>query len=410
MPDLNVELPENREPWLIDWNVRFAEFSTACRQDDAKRVVMVYDAPNTSSFRYRVYNVKQAMAGDDRFHISYFYRDELPRLKEYLHRIDLAILCRCQWTLEIQETCSILKSLRVPIAFDMDDLFCDLERLQLITNTLNVALDSEAAYSWWFAAISRTYMVGRMADCFIATNAYLGEMLSRQFGGRPFHVINNSLNREQLQISAAVCEKKKSAAPNRNFTIGYFSGTPSHINDFKVAAPEIAGLLREFPEMRLRVVGFMDFPDYMNELLQQNRIEFRPLVDFMELQRLVGEVDLNIAPLVDNVFTNCKSELKFFEAAVVDTPTCATPTYTFAGAIKHGETGFLCRPGQWRPVIADIYQGKYDIARINAAAKKYCLERYSGARFREQIAETFSAILEDARSVKKLGLTNEANA
>ena len=60
------------------------------------------------------------------------------------------------------------------------------------------------------------------------------------------------------------------------------------------------------------------------------RIEVCPLQDFVNLQRLIGEVEINIVPLQDNAFTNCKSELKYFEAAIVETVTVATPTYTFS--------------------------------------------------------------------------------
>lgn len=394
MAELNIELPGNRNPWLVDWNVRFMEFSNACEKK-IKRIVMVYDEPNTSSFRYRVYNVKQSMEGNDQFHISYFYRYELPFLKNYIAQIDLMIFCRCQWTIEIQETYALLRRNHVPIAFDIDDLFCNLDYLQLITNTLNVALNSYEAYTAWSSWIARTYMVAKMADCYIATNEYLGKKLSQQFDHKPFYVIDNSLNREQLKVSEAVCQIKKTKLPNGKFIIGYFSGTPSHINDFKIIAPEIVSLLRDFPDMLLRVVGFMEFPEYMNELREQGRIEFHPLVDFLELQVLMGEVDLNIVPLVDNEFTNCKSELKFFEASVVDTLTCATPIYSYAHSIKQGETGFLCRQGNWYRTISDIYQGKYDLEKITAAAKKYCLERYSGIYFQKQVTDVFNGIFDD---------------
>ena len=73
----------------------------------------------------------------------------------------------------------------------------------------------------------------------------------------------------------------------------------------------------------------------------RDRIEFYPLQDFMNFQRLIAEVEINIAPLQDNTFTNCKSELKFFEAAICGTLTLATPTFSFRNSIVHGTTGFF---------------------------------------------------------------------
>ena len=51
---------------------------------------------------------------------------------------------------------------------------------------------------------------------------------------------------------------------------------------------------------------------------------------------------MNIAPLeLGNAFCEAKSELKFFEAALVDVVTVASPTGPFRRAIRNGENGFL---------------------------------------------------------------------
>ena len=87
-------------------------------------------------------------------------------------------------------------------------------------------------------------------------------------------------------------------------------------------------------------------------------MERHPFYDFVTLQELVGSVDLNLVPLQYNAFTNCKSELKYFEAAIVGTQTIASPTYTYARAITDGENGYLAQAHQWleriRRATADL--------------------------------------------------------
>jgi glycosyltransferase involved in cell wall biosynthesis len=134
----------------------------------------------------------------------------------------------------------------------------------------------------------------------------------------------------------------------------------------------------------------MDFHGEADCLLQEGRIQTVPLVDFMELQRLMAQVDVNIAPLVNNGFTNCKSELKYFEAAIVDTITLATPTYTFANAIENGKNGFLCTPGQWFDTLEQIYLDKVDRAAICKAARADVEQRYCGAYFVKQIEDAYN--------------------
>ena len=41
-------------------------------------------------------------------------------------------------------------------------------------------------------------------------------------------------------------------------------------------------------------------------------------VPYQELQYKIGSVDLNVIPLQKHEFNNCKSELKYFEASIVD--------------------------------------------------------------------------------------------
>ena len=62
----------------------------------------------------------------------------------------------------------------------------------------------------------------------------------------------------------------------------------------------------------------------------------------MNLPTEMARLDINLAPLeVGNPFCEAKSELKFFDAALVNVPTVASPTGPFRRAIDHGRTGIL---------------------------------------------------------------------
>ena len=394
MRDFSVTLPEVRTPWERSFKERCHDLSRAVRTG-IKIVLMVYDAPNTSSFRYRVYNVKQWLEGCH-IHIVYFYRYELDYVETQLDNIDLLVFARTQWTIGIQKVLDLAHMQGVPIVYDVDDIICSLDKLPLVTNTLNVDIDNEVAYSFWSAGIGRGEMVAKQCDAYVSTNPFLAQQLSLCFPGKPSLVIENSLNREQLEISERVLAVKRAAHPDGEFLIGYFSGTPSHINDFKIVAPEILQILKDFPQTRLIVVGFMDFPAETQPMIEAGRVIFKPLVDFMELQAEMAAVDVSIVPLVDNDFTNCKSELKYFEASIVETLTLATPIYTYAHSIRDGENGFLCRNGQWYQRLAEIIQRKVDVASIVARAKDDCLSRYAGENFAQSAISVYGALMDIA--------------
>ena len=127
--------------------------------------------------------------------------------------------------------------------------------------------------------------------------------------------------------------------------MGYFSGTPTHNKDFEIVSGALASLLENDPRLMVLVVGFLDIKGPLQNY--QSRIEFYPLHDFVNLQRLIGLVEINLVPLQDNIFTNCKSELKYFEAGIVGTVSIASPVFTLARAIQDGNNGYIANAFQW---------------------------------------------------------------
>jgi hypothetical protein len=91
---------------------------------------------------------------------------------------------------------------------------------------------------------------------------------------------------------------------------------------------------------------------------------------------VIGEVEINLVPLQDNEFTNCKSELKYFEAAVAGTVTVASPAYTLARSVSHGETGFIAAAHEWDVVLREAI-GQVDSSTIVDRAAADALARYA---------------------------------
>lgn len=386
-------LPVDREPWALPVSCRVKEVYQLIGKK--KIVLFLCDEPNTSTFRYRVYNIYQSLLHSKTWHAGYFYRNEINFVVDLLPHASVFVLGRTKWFWEYDNIIAFARTLKVPIVFDVDDLVFDLNYVPLIMNTLAANED----YDYWFSYVARIALCASKVDFFTCTNAFLGSKLEQAFSKKYF-CIENSLNEEQIAISEQVRHKKQLHASKQEFVIGYFSGSPSHTNDFCIVEQEIKALLQKFEKIKLLVVGFMEFSKDMQPFLLKDRITLLPLTDFLNLQVLIGSVDVNIVPLVDNDFTNCKSELKFFESAIVDVPTCATPIYSYRHAIRNGENGFLCSEGQWYHVLADIYHGKINLDHINSIAKNDVLERYSGDFFRNSVETVYDSILDLSKKEK----------
>lgn len=370
--------PPKSSPWLISFSKRKKILESAI--DSGRRIALyLADKPDSSTFRYRCYNTFSAAKDSKNWCAIYFFACELDQIHEFLPKIDLFILAR-QYPPHsaIKDTLKEIKENKIPIILDLDDLLFDESYLDELLKAINDKFNP----AYWRSYIKNVRALADFSDGFITTNDFLGSKMTQTLH-KPYRVIINSLNSEQLLISSKCLDHKK----HRYFTLGYFSGSPTHDNDLALIAPDLAKFLFAHPDAKLNIVGYMHLPKILKP--HSTQIKFIPPVDFLELQRLMSEVDVNLAPLVDNIFTNCKSELKFFEAAAVETTTIASPTYTFKKAIQNKKTGFLCQPGEWYDVIEYLYQHPEENRKIAKNAREYCLGRYSGEAFLKNIKEVY---------------------
>lgn len=379
---------------LAPWNISLEERKKLVEKSlkEGKKVaLMLYPSPDASTFRYRGYNTFRATEKSKKWQLIYFFANEFESLRSLTPKASLLIFSRLKdWDYKLDDLAMLAHNYNIPVLNDLDDCVCGTKYVKDMFNTISPDLvDCE----YWINTCANFEMVSYATDGFLTTNDYLGKVLSDAHDKKPYFVIQNSLNKEQLDYSEFLVQKKHHQKKQKKFTIGYFSGSHTHAVDLNVVYPEILQLLKDFRDIKFRIVGEMNLPASAEEFVKNHQIEFYPLVDFLELQRLISEVDVNLAPLADNVFTNCKSELKFFEAAVVETPTIASPTFAFKTSIKDGKTGFLCQPGEWYDKILEFYKNRSLGKTIAEAAKEDCLKTYSPEVMTEKIEKTFDEVI-----------------
>ncbi len=313
------------------------------------RVAYYYDRPDTATFRYRVLNMVQALAAwpEGGVSASWFCRADLGEMHRFIDHADALVICRALYTPTIDRMVVRAKARQIPVLFDCDDLVFDPSYVPLVMTSLDLNLAAEKTLKDWFGKMARYSAVMRLCDRTIATNDFLAEKMESSAGHIRSRVIPNFLHAAQQAVSVDLYEAKRDSGfrSDGTITVGYFSGSPTHNRDYAVAAPALARLMDEDPRIRLRVVGFLEPRGGLEA--HAPRIETYPVQDPINLQRLIAETEINIAPLQNNLFTNCKSELKYFEAAIAGTITVATPIYSFSRAIVDGDNGFLARAFEW---------------------------------------------------------------
>lgn len=335
------------DPWDLPLPERMKVLASGKR-----RVAYFYEEPNNSTFRYRAYNMAQVLNADKSGEVSasFFFLKDWARIDEILDLVDILVICRSRYGHRINQLVLKIRLRGRRVLFDIDDLVFDTNYAHLIMNTLDEDLSDAERWDYWFSYIGRLGATLRMCDGAITTNNYLAQKIIA-FSGLPVNVIRNFMNKEQMEYSDALFQHKRALkfARNEKIHLGYFSGSPSHKLDYAIIVPAIAALLEKDPRIELMIVGYIEAGPALIKF--GDRVKRQPFHDYVNLQRLISTVEFNLMPLQSNDFTNCKSELKYFEAAVVGAMSIASPSHTYAGAIQDGENGYLAQAQEWLSAI-----------------------------------------------------------
>lgn len=378
----------------FDMQLDVPEFSSRYYQllnSKKKNIIYIKDVFDNSTFRYRTYNVMEAMENNSKYFVTCFLVSELYSIYKLLSKIDLIILQRAKWSFELESFIRIVKEKKIPIVYDMDDLIYHTKYVPKYLNSIGDYRDFTV--DSFFALSKRYELIASSSDGFIATTNDLKQHLECDFN-KPVWLMPNFLNKEQEEESRKICLLKGKNYKRDKFVIGYFSGSNSHQRDLEIVESAIIKLMDKYPDIYLKIVGYMSLSKEFEKLKKDGRILIDKFVPFQELQYKIGEVDLNIIPLQNHEFNHCKSELKYFEASIVDVVSCATDNNVYHNIIEDGKDGFLCTEMDWYDKIEYVYLNYDKMKNVIKSAKKKCYQLYGNNRQEERILNLYDDIIE----------------
>lgn len=375
------------DPWVLSLSERLEMLSRGGR-----RIAYFYEEANNSTFRYRAYNMAQVLNSDPSHGVSasYFFRSDYASFDEIADHADTLVICRSRYGVELSHLVAKFRARKRRVLFDIDDLVFDSRYTHLLIKTLGLDPYEDRVWDEWFAMTSRLGAVLQLCDGAITTNSFLAEKIS-SFSGVPVRVVPNFLNQEQMKISDQIYALRAANDFQRSgrITLGYFSGSPSHRLDYAIIEQALVELMEDDEAIDLVVVGYIEPTEAIARL--ERRIHKVPFQDYVNLQRIIGSVDFNLMPLQSNVFTDCKSELKYFDAAIVGTVSIASPSHTYRAIIDHGANGYISKAHEWKGVIADAILKFHDYAEMAARARAVAQERFAWSTQRKSIMKALNA-------------------
>jgi O-antigen biosynthesis protein len=327
------------------------------------RIAYVAENVHSNTFRYRASNMSEVLndmhtQSSAQASAACFFYDDMQYRAHIVKSADILVISRARYDPGLAELVQKFQIQGKHVWFDIDDLVFDTSCIDLIISTSG-QVPTDDILHYWYGVVARMAQTLRLCDGVITTNAYLANKI-KQFCNLPVKIIPNFVNAAQIAISTPLYERKlrtNSEQPGR-ITLGYFSGSSSHNRDVAILAHALEQVMAADERIDLVLVGHVDldqafgarFGGYLKGHLA-GRVTLHPFVDFVALQVLIAGVDFNLVPLRVNDFTNCKSELKFVDAAIVGTLTIASPAFAYAKAIRHGDNGYLAEDDNWETVL-----------------------------------------------------------
>lgn len=322
--------------------------------------------------RYRVTHQREQLEANNVSTNEIYYANlQLDQVRFYR----TFIFFRCPYTDMVGEFIQLAKELNKKVLFDIDDLVVDTKYTDKIKYLDTMSVEERELYDDGVKRMGKTL---KMCDAAITTTKRLAEELNH-------YVPEVFINRNTA--SEIMCNLSELALTHKNINkdgvhIGYFSGSLTHNDDFKLILPVIQKIMNQYDNVYLHIVGELNLPEELQGV--KERIVTHPFVDWKKLPDMIASVDINLAPLENSIFNEAKSENKWVEAALVKVPTIASNVGAFAEMIENSKTGILCDGyEEWEIALKYLIEDKGAREKIAHNAyefcKKHCVTIYKGS-------------------------------
>ncbi len=193
------------------------------------------------------------------------------------------------------------------------------------------------------------------------TNSFLADFLTN-FNER-VRVLPNCLPGEYWDVPRKGHQK---------LVLGWVGGV-THPLDLELIATPVNRVLASRDDVELRLSIFED-----NPFGPKNKVKMLPLTfELTEYPSIFAGLDVGLAPLVDNHFNNCKSDLRVLEYGAAGLPFVASNMGTYRRSVRDGRSGLLASSDdEWVEAINKLLDDAPLRAKMGAEARVFAEARF----------------------------------
>lgn len=370
---LDIEYVEYRRRFYLDKRI---DDLITCHNMGIKNVLYVVRNNYNQSIRYRVEHMIQAIDESENWNALMVESACLSLIIPYLDMIDVIIFHRTFY----RETDFFIKECQAKdkhMFFDIDD-YC-FHEMCIEAAVASKKITREARKKM----IDEYRKVYCECEGIIVSTPFLKNEIRKIYNGK-IYLYHNFMNKEESELAEEYWNQKVNGCyEDSRFEIGYFSGSNGHDYDFALIRNALYTFMSNHGDVYLVVVGEVELPREFEHF--KDRIERLPFMTGCQLLNQISRVDLNVVPLEKNNFNEARSEIKYFDAATVGTPSCFSNVSIYRDLLSsNDEMNHLCENKDWLVAFEDVYeQRKKGLKRFESSREK----AYEEYKFTNQIAK-----------------------
>ncbi len=281
------------------------------------------------------------------------HASEIGGFIEALPRGDAAIFYRLPALPAQVRAIAAARRAGIPTFYEIDDLVFDGRYFPDSFESYGGLIDRDVYAGLITGAVLHRAAMSLCDYALASTRTLAAAMQPHVQSGRAF-VHHNALGLQQTRLAAS---PPRPGRRDNLVRIFYGSGTRAHNEDFEIhAAPALAQVMDRHPGVSLIVVGYLALPQSLAHLAHRiTTIE--PVWDTAVYWGMLAEADINIAVLKPGHVADCKSEIKWLEAAMLRVPSVVSATQTHREIITHGEDGVLAGSAEeWEAALETLIE------------------------------------------------------
>jgi glycosyltransferase involved in cell wall biosynthesis len=267
--------------------------------------------------------------------IKVFALDQISGFMSAAATADCVIFYRLAASAATLQCLAYCGHLGLPVVYEIDDLVFDAASFPEALESYGGTIDAQKHFELRAGvALVRSFMA--LCDYGLASTQGLQAEIAKIVKTGEVIVHRNVLSHELRAMAGSA----RRAAPRRAgsaVTIFYGSGTLAHARDFKEQIePALLRLMKQNPDVRFMACGHVDVAALEKAFPSRVAlVEF--IADRSDYLKLLAAADINIAVLHANRFNDCKSEIKWLEAAAFGIPSVVSDVAVYRETLTNGK-------------------------------------------------------------------------